>query len=55
MFCNYKSELISEVVTKSELEICTTTCARGVKNASSDRGAIKIVSCVICAELKERE
>lgn len=52
MFCRHDWELISDTITKSELELVIAAGATSIKNASNKRISIQIVGCKKCGKLK---
>lgn len=52
MFCKHEWVVLSETVTKSAVEIAASLGATSIKNASTDRKHILVVSCDKCGKLK---
>ncbi len=52
MFCKHEWKILSEVVTKSEMELALELGVTRIKNMGSDRKHIQIVCCDKCGKLK---
>lgn len=52
MFCRHDWKVLSETVTKSEMELAVELGATSLKNASAYRKHIQIVYCEKCGKLK---
>jgi len=52
MFCKHEWKILSETVTKSELELAVELGATRLKNVRADRKCIQIVFCDKCGKLK---